>query len=406
VALQLAVGSGLLILVSLVLRLSVAAEATRMAFPFMFLAGGMGLVAALWLWYFRVPRSNRQVVLFLLPNMALVAAVGLAFALSTTGFRRTRDLPKDGQPGPGVNRGGPRSSEEGFAPAELPALGYLPRESNLLVGLHVAELLREPAGKAFLERPSWGPMEAALGQVEKWTGLKQEAIDHIALGMRFDLLVPRVTVAVQTRQPYNPASFAQVLDESKPMMHEGRLLYPLQIGRFGQGIVWCVADRTVVLTLWGDPARFEEVKAGLPLQPREGTEGLSPRLGEIVQKRLPRGALAWVAGENVPEALLSGILPFARSGKAPREALKGARAFGMGLRFGEEATLFGDLNGRDESRAGGLRELLEGHNVPDIGTPKVVASGEWVSFQLRARPEVLRQALRSEGKLFPGLGAR
>ncbi len=407
VAVQLAVVSGLVVGVSLVLRLLSENPTTRMAFPFMFLAGAGGLVASGWLWYFRQQRSNGATALFVLGNMAALAAVVLPFALATRDFRRANDPPRKD---PSELARQTTSGKEGeFAPAELPALGYLPPQSNLLIGLHVSGLLREPGGKSFLEQPSWGPMEAALGQVEKWTGLKKEAIDHLALGMRFDLIVPRLSVAIQTRQPYDPASFGQVLDQSKPMKHEGRLLYPLQIGQLGQGALWCVSDRVLVLTLWGDGAPFEEVKQGLPLTPRQGTEGLAPALAHCVQKRLPRGTLAWVAGVKVPAALLPAILPFTRGSKESPDILKRVRAFSVGLRFGEEATLFGDLSCADEASAKALHELLEGRKLPGIGAPKVVATpngGPWVGFQLRGRPQALRQALRGEGKLFPGLGGR
>lgn len=407
VALQLAVISGLVLLVSLVLRVLSESQSTRMAFPFMFLAGAGGLVASGWLWYFRARRSNAATALFVLSNMAALAAAVLPFALATQDFRRANDPPRK-EDSDLARKGGP-GKEGAFAPADLPALGYLPRESTLLIGLQLTELLREPGGKSFLEQPSWGPMEATLGQVEKWTGLKREAIDHVALGMRFDLLIPRLSVAVQTRQPYDPASFGQVLDQSKPMKHEGRLLYPLQIGQLGQGALWCVSERVLVLTLWGDGARFEEVKQGLPLQPCRGLEGVVEPLAECVQKRLPPGTLAWVAGEQVPGALLSAILPFARGGKESPDTLKGVRTFSVGLRFGEDVTLFGDLNCAAEGRAGALRELLESRKLPGVGAPKVAGGRDgssWVGFQLRARPEALRQALRGEGKLWPLLGAR
>jgi hypothetical protein len=162
----------------------------------------------------------------------------------------------------------------------------------------------------------------------------------------------------------------------------------------------------LVLTLWGDGARFEEVRQGLPLKPHRGLEGVAEPLAECVQKRLPRGTLAWVAGEKVPGALLTAILPFARAGKESPDALKGVRTFSVGLRFGEEVTLFGDLNCGDEGRAGAVRELLESRKLPGVGPPQVAAGGDgssWVRWKLRARPEVLRSALRGEGKLLPRL---
>src|SRR5207244_12596801 len=119
-------------------------------------------------------------------------------------------------------------------------------------------------------------------------------LDHVALGARSDG-VPRRTVVVRTRVPYDPASFRVLLDESKPTEHHGRLLYPLLLRPLGQGALWCVGERTLLLTLWWGPTGFPEMKEALPLRPRRGAEGLAPALRECLEKRLPRGALVWIA---------------------------------------------------------------------------------------------------------------
>jgi hypothetical protein len=313
---------------------------------------------------------------------------------------------------------------------------------------------REPAGKAFLDKPSWGPLAAALGQVEKWTGLKKEAIDHIALGTRTQSLpFMRLTVVVQTSLPYDPGLFRLVLDKEKAMEHHGRQLYPIQLVGGGQGALWCVGERTLLLRLWWEPTDFRQMKESLPLKPRPGAEGMAPALRNCLEKRLPRDALAWVVGESVRVQVLTAVLPFAwvpKEGNGlPARLLKEVRVFDSALRFSpgaEEVVLFGDLQCADAKSAEALQGLLDRRTLPGLGSPKVVGpargareqallavsavalgspphsfagsalvvlsatrpavrgEGErWVSFQVRAAPGLLGEALRG-GRLFPSVG--
>jgi hypothetical protein len=453
-AVQIAVCSGLVVLASLVLRVAFPeSETTRTAFPFMFLLGSVGTVAAAWLWFFRRPRSNGATALFLVGNMALVALIVLPYALLTTDFRRSHDPPPKGHPGP-TGPGPDGKTPAGQAPGELAALGHLPADSNLLVGVHVGELWRDKAGQEFLEQPAWGPLEAALGQVERWTGLRKEVIDHVALGAQTrSLPFVRLTAVVRTRRAYDPRSFRVLLEKSKPMEHQGRLLYPLQLP-LGHGALWCAGERTLVLALWFEPSTFEALKGSLTREPRRGSEGLRPSLRNCLEERLPRDARAWVVGESVPAEMLGVVLPFAREGKIVPAPLKQVRVFSAGLRFpagGKEVVLSGDLECADRKSAEALQDLLESRKVPGLGAVRVVGpasrvrgqallgatavglgtsgrGGEMagavtllaakrpaeqrpearrrVRIELRADPGRFREAMRAGGRLFPGLGRR
>ena len=73
----------------------------------------------------------------------------MPYALLTREFRRSHDPPRKtdlSPPGPGV----PGKPGELRGPAQLTALGYLPADSNLIIGVDVARMLGEPAGKAFI----------------------------------------------------------------------------------------------------------------------------------------------------------------------------------------------------------------------------------------------------------------
>jgi hypothetical protein len=457
VAVQLAVISGLVVAASLALRLALPeSSTTRTAFPFMFLLGAVGAVAAGWLWYFRARRDNAATALFLLGNMGMVALVVLAYALATTEYRRSHDPP----PKSGLNRTGlgkDGKPGKGQEPGKLAALGYLPEDSNLLVGIHVADLWRDEAGKAFLKKPSWEPLKLVLEQVKEWTGLKKDKIDHIAFGAKTDLLSLRFTAVVRTTRPYDPKSFRVFLEgKSKPMVHEGRLLYPLQVPLGPllktHGALWCVGDRTLVLTIRDPFSSFEKLKKSLPLKPRRGSEGLRPALRTCLEKRLPRGTWAWVAGESVRAEMLAAVLPLGRKGKVLPEPLRAVNVFSAGLRFAagaEEVILSGDLQCSTEEAAMAVQSLLEDSQLPGLESLMVVGPASpareqalrgatafglgasagaawevaavaqlatippaepgpearrWVHFQVQAPLGRLREALRGGPWFFPGPG--
>jgi hypothetical protein len=373
VALSLAVLSALTIFISAVLLLSGIDVVSEIGLRFMVGVGGLGLVASAWLWYFRWPRTNGATAGFVLGNMAAVALIVLPFALSTQGFRRGNDPP-------------PLKSADKDAPA-LPALGllgYLPGDSSLVVAVRVADLLKSPAGKKFLEGEVWGPVESALAQVEKLTRLKREALDIVALGARTELLSFQLTVAVRTRERYDPKALGAGIDAvKKPMEHAGRLLYPMQF-KVGQGCIWCVEDRTLLVKVWGLSPDFQEVKKSLPLKPRQETVGFAEPLRSRLDTGLARETgLAWVAGKSAPPQLFGAVLPFVAKARQTPAPLRQVTSFVIGLTArGDSTDLTGQFECKDETAALDLLDYLEGQLRPE--TKGLVTAGTLVSRPRRA----------------------
>src|SRR5690348_9656924 len=100
-------------------------------------------------------RSNLLVALAVLGLMGVMAAAGLALALWTKPQRRANDsglkrsrLSHKRRP----QRESDVTPPDRVAPLELGALGYLPADSDVLLGAHVAEALREAGGRQGLEK--------------------------------------------------------------------------------------------------------------------------------------------------------------------------------------------------------------------------------------------------------------
>src|SRR5262249_31748008 len=85
-------------------------------------------------------RDNRATALTALGDMFLMAAAGLVLAPATVSFRRPNEYPK-------TNPDDDLACIKIIAPASLAGLGYLPPDTGVVVGVHVAEALQDPAGR-------------------------------------------------------------------------------------------------------------------------------------------------------------------------------------------------------------------------------------------------------------------
>lgn len=149
--------------------------------------------------------SNRKVARLVLAVMAGMAVLGLAFALWSQPFRRAND------------RRGPRAGTAPLAPLtlrvltpeELPALGYLPADSAVVAGVHLAELLEEPAGRELWQQLRSGPAGAVLNLLEGRAGLTAEKMDHLVLGLHPAGGQPRLVTVVRTRRPLAAEALAR-----------------------------------------------------------------------------------------------------------------------------------------------------------------------------------------------------
>ena len=55
-----------------------------------------------------------------------------------------------------------------------------------------------------------------LDQIQKWTGLRPEDIDHLALGLRPNEALKGFTLVVRTRQPYAESTIAEAVKPAVP----------------------------------------------------------------------------------------------------------------------------------------------------------------------------------------------
>jgi hypothetical protein len=256
--------------------------------------------------------------------MLLLAGVGLVFALNTVSWRRTNDK--------GVTRTSRRPflpsitpwvDSDPVSPAQLSALGYMPREANVLLGVHVADLLAGPLAKEVKSRSfQVAGREISLNQTEALLGIPASNIAYLVAGSVLErggeasLTPPTVLVAV-TRGPVGMVRLREALAAKAAREKGGRATSEARLAGLPVTL-WTPAPTIVVLGLFTD-------LSDLPASPAEGLEHLMPEVRSAIEDRLAAGPAAWaVAHQRDPEK--SPFLAALGQGKAPPvPGLRGAR---------------------------------------------------------------------------------
>jgi hypothetical protein len=287
-------------------------------------------------------RSNRRLAALVLGVMASMALLSLVYALATVESRRKHD-PKP-LPSP-VVQGSPVGTAR---PTELPALGYLPPGTNLVLAINVAEAERSPAGRAFLDRSYLDDLGFALADIEKVVGLKREQIDHIVLGIKTDELRP--VLVLRTRQPYDAAQVRTTLQARGRTLVGKKELYHFTLAKpHLEALLW-PADRTTLAVSLGS----QDLK-DVPDEPARDGAALSAPLREFLKERMPTAPQAWLVGtvenwDNVRPLLAE------RLSKAELATLTSVRAFGFGLHLDDGVRITAAVQCADDAGAKALEK--------------------------------------------------
>jgi hypothetical protein len=339
-----------------------------------------------------VRRGNRTTAVFVLANMALVAAAGLALALRTQPERRAHDAglprgrrPSRAQPEPPLQ--GVHAPAEAVAPDRLAALGYLAPDTSVVAGIHVAGLLADDTGKRLLNDPiKVGSSEFRLGGLEGWTGLRPDEIDHVVLGVKADdALPPRLNVVVRTRLPYDAAKAIAAL-KARRAGGGKKELYRFE-GPGGVPLVlWCADERTLVVGLLAN--HLEAV----PLRPRDDLGALVPELRPILRERMRPAGPVWAAGHARDWANTAAAPLLERLSKDDRARVRSVQTFGVWLQPGREVTVNAVCRCADATAARALDQYVQSR-WGKAANLKAVADEDWLTVQLRTDAAAVAKAL-------------
>ncbi len=268
------------------------------------------------------PWSNRAVGLTILGIMLVSAGVGLAYALWSLPNRQGRH----GKLPPHLVK--PKL----HTPATLPALGYLPRDCNVVVGVHVAELTHHKRGQEII-----AGLRPLLERIKGWTGFDAKSIDHLAIGTRLSKSnLGTLTIVIQTRSPYEFELLQDKHSSFDMLKHNDRPLFRLKRELAVDGFLWCADPGTVVLVLRVDGVQRSDMDT-VPAKPRSGSDRSPPAVADVIDSsRLSQRSLAWCVG-RVPE--LTQLLPLGLLERALGPIVSRAKTIVVGVSIPENTPL-------------------------------------------------------------------
>ena len=313
--------------------------------------------------------SNRRLAVLILTVMALMACLGLVFALRTQPFRRARDIP--GSAGAAVQ---PSPTVTFVAPAELPALGYLDENVDVVGAINVARALREPASAAFLF-PADGGANLGIERLEKWTGLKPQDFNDVVAGASLGGKELQFTLLAATSRPFTPGQVRSNIKEDATSELE----------------VKCPDEQTLIV---GFPKERE-----LRTRPAEPPE-LPPALVELIRERVDRSASFWLVGRS--DSLGQTLAPFLGS-VLPADAAKPLRKihqFALWGQCSDPMRLTAHFDCVDDASAAALSTALDRWQPSGITVTKA-QQGTWLTVQVRGSSAQIQKMISDASAAQP-----
>jgi hypothetical protein len=321
--------------------------------------------------------------------MAGMAAFALVFALLTQRVRRDRD-PKPNSP---------VEVELARDPAQLLGLGYLPRGTNMVAGLHIAALLKSESGASLLREPRPELVATMLSTLDT-VGLSVAEVDHVILGTDLKNLPPQLTTVIVTVKPYN-ASLIGAAIKRQPCSESTFRSKPLYKLTKGTQVpkVWLAHPRVVVYTT----LTTDDLER-IPGTEEATLEALTVPVGKALTLRIGKQSRVWAVGDLEPAKGLTdlaaqfGLLP-----KDQAQLLTLIRVFAVGVTTDEQEglTLTGHFHTADANASTALENYLEGFSINGAKSKRIEvppadvkdADAQWLTWQVRGDAEAMRAGL-------------
>jgi hypothetical protein len=270
-------------------------------------------------------RSNRKIAVLVLSLMVVMAVASLVVGLRTVSSRRARDQ-------------GP--------------LGYLPSDTNLIATIHVSKVAQEQTGREFLSELRLGPTDIGMANLSEWTGFQLEEIADVVLGLRVDRGLPRLSLVLQMRQPFEESRLPTKLKNNQTLERNQKKLYRLARTPVGPLWLWCAGPSTLVI---GPERDLDDV----PLEPRPGSDHLPTEFKSFPEDTVIQKAQAWVIGhsENWGQTVVGQFLPQVKDKNL--EAFKSVQTFGIWLHFGQPVVVRGACRCSDPAAAQAVEGALQ-----------------------------------------------
>lgn len=329
--------------------------------------------------------ANRRIAWTLLGIIASMAIIGLSYALWTKQARRGRDPKK-------IEKFEPIAARR---PSELAALGYLPKDCQIVAGFHFAEMQTDKSGQELLAVPRPALLDFSIKQIARTTGMKIDDLDHVVLAATFDASLPQLASIIRTRGKISLEKIA----EARPIraqLFEDRPLYLFALDPLNVA-VWCVDERTLICVTRLDEPKVEHLR-GFSATPKKIEEAAPGELAKLMNERLPGRPYAWVVGRLDQLGPMLALAPLFLGGKTDLAAWNRLQKFAVGIEPMEGLTLKGEFLLADAKAAAEFKTYLDGISVDGARSRKAETAPpqekeQWVAWQVRGDVLAVRELL-------------
>jgi hypothetical protein len=247
-------------------------------------------------------KANRRVLMVVVGIMLVAGISGLAFALMTQSRRGLVML------------------------SDSSALGYLPGDTNVILGLPIASADQNAQARELLDRIGLGQGDL---NVEALTGLRRDDISEIVLGLHVgNQLLPAIRLIVKTRQSLEPEKVAQKLGAFRTATAGSKTIQrikppglPLEAG------MWCPDARTLVI------CSPPEDLANVPDEPFKSVDLLSAPLADLLKYRPEKETVCWAVAHHADWSATALPLLLTRQPKELRDRILSIQTAGIGIRI-------------------------------------------------------------------------
>jgi hypothetical protein len=271
----------------------------------------------------------------------------------------------------------------------LPALGWLPPDTTVVAGIDAAELRRTPNGRDLLASAlkALSP-RATPDDLESLTGLKWEEIDHVVLGLKAeDGIPPRLTLGVQTKEPYDAQAVRDALHAQPAPAPGGKALYSFKPKEGWLKLhLWCADERTLIVGLL--PSHFTAV----PSRPADGANRLPEEVRTLLEKRVESASPVWAVGFAEDWKQTGAPLLLSRLPQEDFDRLNRVRSFAVCLTPGSRG-VSAALKCDDAAAAAALEKRLLDAKPAGADWTTAREDDVWLLLQLRGGLEVLFQGV-------------
>jgi hypothetical protein len=286
-----------------------------------------------------------------------------------------------------------QQSAVALAPAQLEAIRYLPADTNIVAGIHLANLLQTPETQALLDRIKFASFDLSAERVQKLTGLKREDLDHVVVGVKLeDEIVPRLTVLVRTRTRFDPEAVRAALHAVPTAESRRANRYHFKLDQPAVEIETWLLPEEKLLVFGLTRADVEAVSE----RPQEGVKHLAPALGKMLDVRLDPAARVWVVG-NIDHWDRTLVSKMQNAGLAQK-----VRSFDVGLipsKAPEKGLqLRADVNCVDAEGARAIAKYLNEHKPEGVELSLPEPQGDWLGMKAQIKPDDVSKLLPPRGQ--------